>query len=140
MWVNTGNRMAIDIYWHNQDKTIMVQRFVGDWSPSDVYWMVDKCAKMMASVSHKVDFIVEYVDSSQSLTKLIASSNISLRRYIDKYTAPNAGIVVLVGANTLLKTTLKVSILRPKALVNSAFADSFEDALALIDAKRMEIL
>ena len=118
----------------------MVQRFVGDWSPSDVYWMVDKCAKMMASVSHQVDFIVEYIDSGQSIAKLIASSNISLRRYIDKNTASNTGLVVLVGANTLLKTTLKVSMLRPKALANSAFADSFDAALALIASKRVEIL
>jgi hypothetical protein len=128
--------MTILIDWHNPEKNLLVERYIDKWTTQDVYWMVDKAYEMLASVDHPVDIVVDYVNSDSSITNLIASSTLSLRRYVDKRTHPNSRFIVLVGATTLLRTALKVKMLRPKAIDKAQFVDTFEDAILLINSQR----
>lgn len=128
--------MAIEIQWYNTEKNLMVQYYVGSWKIQDLYASVDTAYEMMASVSHPVDVIIDYQDSDQSISNLVTSSTLSLLSYVDRYTHKNSRLLVMVGASAMLRTVLKVKILRPRVVDDAQFVDTFEEALTLINAQR----
>lgn len=130
--------MGIDIEWYNAEKTLMVQRYSGNWNSHDIYDTAEKAYEMIASVSHKVDIIIIYINSSQSISNMVASASLAFRRYIDEHTHENTGMIVVIGASRLLKTALKVKMLRPKSMDNAHFVDTFQEAVSYITSQRIK--
>ena len=125
--------MTVQIYWDNDDKTIVRLDFRDSWTWDEAEAAVAKNTRMLDSVDHTVHAIL---DMSQSVDApplaLTHTRNLIAKRH------PRSGITVLVGANDVLSTFWKVFVQAYGRLVRAdryGFAQTAEEARQLIASK-----
>lgn len=93
--------MPITIDWYDVEKTILRYEFTGQWSWEELHQAMDEVQEQMASVSTRVDVII---DVSQS--KRIPAGALSQMRGGTLKASENWGMGVFVGTGTFLNALL----------------------------------
>lgn len=118
--------MPIVVSWDNEEKHILRHDFAGRWTLSDLNDAAENAWDMMHSVHHRVDVIMDVRHGNVTPSGFLSQCNrIMLRR------PANAGVIVVVGASSLL-ISLYYVFMRTYAMVvprfTLLFADSVEEA------------
>lgn len=129
--------MHHEVFWYDEDKTILCQRYLKGSESADFYQAAQTSARMLARVPHAVDVIIETHNLS-NLSKV--KGLFSVAQHVDRIVPPNQRLVVAVGMNHLLTSMVEVSRkIAPKATENVHFVDTFDAALAFIHEYRARL-
>ncbi|MBZ0291919.1 MAG: hypothetical protein K8L99_05055 [Anaerolineae bacterium] len=93
--------MSIEVSWANPEKTVIVYAYEGRWSMEQFNNSYQQARKLMDTVQHPVDFIIDVRNSS-----LLPSGILSRGRNVVTTPHPNEGRTAIVGANTFVRSML----------------------------------
>ncbi len=123
--------MSIQVFWDNEEKTILRYALRDKWNLDDVNIAITEGNALAESVDHKVHGIVDLQDSDFVPKNLVTHFRGS-RTQIHS----NAGMFVLVGGSPILQTVFNVyRRIYPSNDENFAFASTIEEAHAIITQK-----
>jgi hypothetical protein len=126
--------MHHEVFWFDEERTIVCQRFLRGFTLADVYHGAETSAQMLATVDHPVDIIIE----AHGIPKM--AGIFQLAQHVNRIVPPNQRLVVGVGTNNLLRSMVEISSkVAPKATENIHFVDTLDDALALIESYRAHL-
>jgi len=128
----------IDVRWHTDKGCILLLTFEQGWTWETFVHAGYQCNDMMDTVSHPV---IQVFDMSQ--TDNIPGNMFKHRRPIfSSDIHPNLQQVIIGGANKYMQAVYRaLTNVLPAALVNGwhiTFADTLEEALALVDSARVK--
>jgi hypothetical protein len=95
--------MSIRADWDNAERTIIRHQFDGRWTIEDLRLSAVKAWDMMRQVSHQVDVILDLRHGHLLPSGIMSQSNRILNNRPE-----NAGIIVLVGINNLIRQLARV--------------------------------
>lgn len=126
--------MGVNVDWDNPERTIVRHRFEGRWTIEDLRLSAVRAWELMREVSHQVDVILDLTNGHLLPSGVMAQSNRILNNRPD-----NAGIIVLVGVNNLIRQIARVfektyGVLHPGFRLH--FADTVEDGHRYIENYR----
>lgn len=117
-----------------QDETrsdIVWQVFEGSWTLEDYVESIRIINDEIKSCEHTVHVIGDMRGSASPPAKMLSISG-----FVERSTPENRGIVVIVGSGAFVKVLLRVvKNTMPRLSEAVHYADSVEDAYALIDAE-----
>ena len=117
--------MGHNIYWDNEDQSVVVQEYSGEPSKDDLYQLAEESAAMLCTVEHTVHLIID----ERNVTFMLNSDDMT---FLEKLTPKNQGAVVMVvpPARLPYKTALQFLGKRfgPKAFAKPFFAETLDDA------------
>jgi hypothetical protein len=128
--------MGINLSWYDDNKTIIVWKFQGEWNWLDYHAAINRAVMMLRGVDHTVDSIMDLRDNRSLPPNAIVQGK---RWFV---VAPdNFGITVVTGANMLIQgiaTTIGSVYKRfnTKILV----ARTFDEAIELIVERQRQRL
>lgn len=123
---------GIKVSWDNEAKTILRYDFQGRWTWEDFYAASAQAFAMTHSVQHRVDAISHFHHGSV----LPANAMFHFRHAMVSAPA-NRGMNVIVGANAVVRTLIKMfSSINKQLAARLAIADSLDDARMLLAARR----
>ncbi|MBN2304519.1 MAG: hypothetical protein JXQ72_08590 [Anaerolineae bacterium] len=96
--------MPITIEWINEEKTVLLERFEGQWSLDDYFRLVDQAADHLDTVPHTVHIIADGTRSRLPPTRLFSGA-----RYAARRKPPNQGITVFVGIDAFTETLIHIA-------------------------------
>lgn len=124
--------MVYDIFWYDDEKTILCQRFQQSLTTTDIKEAANMSAAMLATVPHAVDIIIEVDDPPLLLKDLLETT-----QHLNRIVPPNQRLVIVIGAGHLLRSMIAIwGKIAPKATEKIHFMDTLDDALAYIEAYR----
>jgi hypothetical protein len=95
--------MGITAVWDNDEKTIIRYIYDGSWTWDDFYTAFGQAYKMIDTVNHRVDIIVDVRMSS-----LLPQNALSRGRQLSTSTHTNQGRTIVVGANALMRSVSNI--------------------------------
>ncbi|MGB1287827.1 MAG: hypothetical protein ACPG7F_14910 [Aggregatilineales bacterium] len=95
--------MCIEVSWYNENKTVLIHDISGKWTITDIRHAAVVAWDMMRSVSHQVDVIIDVRNGNR-----LPSGFMVHGKHIATTRPDNAGVIVIVGANTLMKSLYDV--------------------------------
>jgi hypothetical protein len=95
--------MGIKVTWDNEDHSAIRYDYEGKWTWNDLYEAVKECHRLLDSVNYKVDSIIDLEHSS-----LLPENALSHGQSVVKMSHPNQGIMIVVGANALVRSLLDI--------------------------------
>jgi hypothetical protein len=123
--------MGIVTMWDNRDKTAVRMEFESKWSWQELDGAIDATDKLIASVEHQVDVIVD-IEGTNLPTSFMDAAK---RLLANPQPRPNEGNRVVVGAGTVVRTayaTLKTTFGEKVAGREVAFATNLGEARAML--------
>ena len=130
--------MAILTRWDNKGKTIILLEFESEWSWEDLEGAVSKSDRLIGSVPHMVDLIIDVGGAAFPLSEILSKSRALLAAGDAR---PNEGVRVVVGANGIMRTAYQTYHSTFQSAVQGRevlFADSLLDARAIIRGLAMD--
>lgn len=128
--------MAVYVHWDDEDKSILCQVYTGAWTLDEFNHTIRKTHKLLSGLPHTVHIIVDLTQSERSPSNILAAI-----RDLDRYTTPNQGLVVLVGADAFSRSIISMAKrLAPRATLNGHFADSITEARQYIAMNAPDML
>ena len=125
--------MGINVSWDDAERKIIYFHFAGQWEWDELYTASDQATAMLDSADHTVDFIMDIREASQNPKDLMSHAE-----RIASGSHPRRGIMVVVGANKLLRTVGSgLRKLFPVATRSVVFANDLEEAYEIIADKQM---
>lgn len=124
--------MGIQVTWHNPDKYILLWEFSGRWTWKQFDQARAEVRAAVLDVGHPIGMIVEFLPGSLTPPDLI-----SRVRYLSQ-SIPAPPIVVFkvfIVPDTLLMSLLKALQVFLPAHWRGGFADTREEAAALLEAQ-----
>lgn len=119
--------MKIEPTWDNEQKTIIRHIFQRGWGWTDFHQALEEASRMMNTVDHRVDVILDFRDAS-----IIPSGAITqVKKAYSNPKHPNVGTTVVVGANSFMQALVQVGTkLSPGTLQNwdVMFANTLDEA------------
>ncbi len=100
--------MGIEVVWDSDAKTVIRYIYNGRWTWQDLDKAREEAGKLEASVTYRVDVIVDVQNSS-----LLPNGTISRARQVAvtaPTTHPNEGITVIVGAGAFVRSIYDVML------------------------------
>lgn len=124
--------MTIHIAWYDDQQTIVLQTFDGEFSLDELSKVAVESASMIRSVSHTVDLIVDFRKVNFKNANLLGAM-----RTVDRKTPDNQGCVVLVGVNPYLRRMMGMAkMVAPRSSANLQTAQDTDEAVSLITRLR----
>lgn len=116
--------MSYLVEWGDENQTIVIQTYNGKVSIEDYYRAVDESAKLLSSVDHPVDLIMDTTEAKTDMKGFLQAVS-----YANKKVPKNQRLVIVVGANHFIQMLSKIaSTIAPKAAENGYFVDTLEEA------------
>ena len=94
-----NNAMPITVDWFNDEQTVLCFTYIGAWGWEEFYGSIQQSHKLMAHVNHTVHILIDVQDS-----QLFPTNMLSHLHQLRSIAHPNTGDVVVVGANSFLRT------------------------------------
>ena len=116
--------MPITLRWNDNDKSVIIQEFVGKWSLDEYYESLNLLLGEVREQPHPVHMVADLRKSSA-----LPPGILSVRSFLEKSMLENQGLIVIIGGNALLMTF--IDIIRPFAphfVKSVSFAKSLEAA------------
>jgi hypothetical protein len=126
--------MGIQVSWYNEEKTIIIWKFIGDWNWQDYHTAINRAVVMLKGVDHMVDSIMD-LEHNRALPP---DALIEGKRWF--VVAPdNFGITVVARANRLIQTiALTIGSVYKQFGSKIMTAPTVEDAVYLILEKQRQ--
>jgi hypothetical protein len=126
-------QMPIEIAWFDEEKTIFVGTFIGDWTWDDYINSAPQVIEMIMGLDYRIDQIIDMresgpIPSGPALMNFHRSDNLTRHQF--------EGIVVLVGASPILHGLVSALAMTNPQRKPRLFAESMEEALSLIHTDR----
>jgi len=129
--------MAIQVQWDNHQQTAIHVEFESEWTWDQLETTLDHIDRLMSSVHHPVDVIIDLEGSKIPGDFLTAAKNL----LADPQPNPNEGARIVVGANKTMRavyTTVQKTFGERIAGRELLFAPNLEDARAILRGLRMD--
>lgn len=124
--------MPVSIFWNDDNKTILIEKFEGKWTITDWYQLNDDAAVKLAEVSHTVHVIVDATDAAPPPAQMLMGV-----QYAIKKMPSNQGITIFVKLTRLLKMFMDFGKqIAPETTRYVYAAESLDEAHRLIAEKR----
>ncbi len=94
--------MAMQVGWQDNNKEIIRCTTDGRWTWDDLQRALNATIKLMDTVEHKVDFIIDLRRGSFAINPLSILGQ--ARNVATPETHPNEGVKVVLGANGMVQT------------------------------------
>jgi hypothetical protein len=89
--------MSVTVRWHGENQRIIYYEFVGSWTWAEFEPAYDETIRMMDSVDHRIDFILDML----KVEHIPAGAIQRLKRAAD-FNHPNMGLAVYVGLHPMI--------------------------------------
>lgn len=120
--------MGIRVSWDNDEKTIVRHSYNGHWTISDFYNCVDDSARLLHSVDHPVDLIIDMGDCAPPPNGILRGY-----RYADSKVPDNQRLVIVVQASDIQRVYDHVADnITVRAGRNRVSVDTMEEAYDVI--------
>lgn len=120
--------MPASVKWLNEEKTIIIHCFEGEWLLHDYYRSLQKSNEMLETVDYKV---VHFLDMIHS--KGLPKGFLSALRGSSKHWHLNSGRVVMIGANPFVLAFSRLfSKINPNPKASFFIVGSIDEALGII--------
>lgn len=97
--------MKVQVQWDNEEHKIVRYTFQRGWSWPDLHHALDEAGKLINTVSHRVDVIMDI--SSANLVPQGALSQIN--RAYNNPKPPNIGVTVIVAPNSFMSAMVSMA-------------------------------
>ena len=124
--------MPVTYSWYNDNQTVLLVEFKQKWAWDDMYRVRD-AVLAESTGDNRVDVIADF-----SKTRHVPPNAMTHGRKALEKMHPNQGIQIFVGVPTMLKMMFDAAkTLMPQVIVdaNFAFADTFDEALRIIETQ-----
>lgn len=123
--------MPIHIYWDNDEKTILMEKFDGQWTIEEYYQLIDEDAERLAQVPHVVHVVIDASTSSMPPKQIFSGIQYALKKL-----PPNQGLTVFVKLNRAMEMFVEVAQqISPRFAGTYYAAATVEEARLIIAAK-----
>lgn len=113
--------MPATFEWFNDEKTIMVERFVGDWTWEEFSDCIQGAITLIKEVEHDVIAIADY---SESGGMPMSGASIRIARDVMKLAPDHWRGVVIVSDNRLIRTMVNLFQTANRTFGNKVFLES----------------
>ncbi|MBZ0300869.1 MAG: hypothetical protein K8J31_14050 [Anaerolineae bacterium] len=126
--------MPISMIWQNEDRAVAYSQLVGHWNMKQFRQAWNRGRELMLEKpGEQVDFILDLRESI-----LIPPDFVRQFRQLKFDPTQNLGQIVFVGADDHIQTLIGTILWTLTYHLDVSYADSPDEALALIDELRME--
>jgi hypothetical protein len=120
--------MPASVTWDNDDKTIIRQQLIGDWTYEEYVKSAVETQELTGSQPHTVHVIVDFTLSKSYPSRLLAAG-----QTLDRNLPTNQGTVTVIQCPMYIRAVFDILVrLYPKVGNNSAQVESLEEAYAFI--------
>jgi hypothetical protein len=124
--------MGVNVYWEDNERTLLRYDFIGKWDWNDLYASLGKGLKLEMQSINRVDVLLDLRQSGAIGDNAMAH----IRKIGDKQ-PPNVGMLVVITPNKFLKTLFQVTMQSyPNAALYLRLAASEEEARMMIAEAR----
>jgi hypothetical protein len=120
------------IQWDNEDKSVVLQQYIGTAFKEDLYSLATESARMLNSVTHTVHLIIDERNIKMNLNSVDM-------QYLEKLVPANQGAVVMIVSkkNLAYKKFLQNAGAKvaPKSFDQPFFATNVEEARQLLQSQ-----
>lgn len=123
--------MPISLNWYGTSQRMILARFTDEWDVSDYITAYQNSVNLMQQVSYPVHMIYDFRESITTPRDMLGGF-----QHINKLLPPNQGVVVYVGANSVMKAFVMMA--KRMGLRTAKYiylVDSTEDAYRIIIEK-----
>jgi hypothetical protein len=125
--------MPITVEWVNPERTVLLYRFVDNWTWEDYHAANHLTREMLESVHHAVDLICDFCDSTAIPPRVLTNIGRSLRQR----RPANINQIIAVGITGLLRNLADVlCTLYPAATQAVIHAHTLDHAYRLLSASK----
>lgn len=126
--------MGIELYWDNDERTVMLCEITGSWTWDEMYQTLEKIKKVTDAADYEIGAIL---DVSQGISvpggTIFTPTALEHAKRMLKMGEGGTGPVVIVGANPMIRTIYQTfHNLDRKALGNVRFAATVDEARAML--------
>ncbi|MBK8035006.1 MAG: hypothetical protein IPO91_20930 [Chloroflexi bacterium] len=125
--------MAIELYWDNDERTVMLCEIRGDWTWEQMYETLGKIKKVTEKATSVIAAIIDISDgASIPGGSILTPAAFDHAKNMLKMGENGTGPMVIVGASPVIKTAYKMftGMAQGKALSKIAFTDTTDQARA----------
>ena len=120
--------MAVSVAWENTQRSVLRVNCDAIWEAWDLRRPIEEVNRMLNSVPHKVDIVVDLTFSMVSPRNLLA-----MLSTIEEAHCENQGLLIIVRADSTIKTLGSMArVMAPKSFSNLYFVDALEDTQRLL--------
>ena len=126
--------MSVTYSWHDENQTILHVEFVDKWAWDDMYQIRDSVLDDYTG-NDTVYIIADFRETNHIPGNAMAHGTKALEKM-----HPNQGLQIFIGAPTALQKMFEIAkTFMPKVIAgaNFTFADSFDDALGIIEDEKV---
>lgn len=130
--------MAIELYWDNDEQTVMLCEFEGRWNWDEMFVTLDKIKKITDKAEREISAIVD-VRGGMNMPggSLLTAANFEHAKKMLKMGEHGTGPIVVVGANNMIRMAYEaVAGINKRATSNVFFADSVKQARAILEQRQ----
>ncbi len=125
--------MSIELYWDNDDQTVMLCAFPRKWTWDEMYATLDQIKQVTDHADREIGAILDVRQGVSIPGGLFTPSSLEHAKRMLKMGEGGSGPVVVVGASPLIKTVAAaIRGLDANAVSNVSFADTPEQARAIL--------
>ncbi len=120
--------MSVRIYWQDDQKTILRHVYEGRCEASDFHACVNESYRLISTVVHAVDVIVDMTKAS-----FVGTSFLTVRGNSEAKVQENQRLAILVGAPGFIKALVSIGKkIAPKTTKNIHYVNTVEEAHVII--------
>ena len=120
--------MAVSVAWENTQRSVLRVNCDAIWEAWDLRRPIEEVKRMLNSVPHKVDIVVDLTFSMVSPRNLLA-----MLSTIEDAHCENQGLLIIVRADSTIKSLGSMArVMSPKVFSNLYFVDALEDTHRLL--------
>jgi hypothetical protein len=125
--------VSVEVRWFDENRTALVYDFQGEWTWSEMFVAIDEAVKLLDSVQHHVNIVVDLRGSY--CVPPVAPQALARIAYAPTMQHPNTNILIVIGLSGFLQTLYEIfRRLYPHAAQRYREARTQEELLALLSA------
>lgn len=131
--------MGIELYWDNDEQTILLCEFDGRWTWDEMFKMLNGIKKVTDNADREIGAIIDVRNGLNFPGgALLSADNFEKARQVLKMGDGGTGPIVIVGANGAVKTIYNtMASLNKTAAANIHFADTLKQARAFLQDRML---
>jgi hypothetical protein len=127
--------MPIELTWYNPERTIIFQKNSGTYTLEDLHTSISGIYKMLETVDHPVDLIVDFTN-----VKMDLRNPLSARSHWEKASHPNGRSMIIINPPMFAKAILQIGQqIAPHAVSNFHYVTTVEEAMTIVGQQNMRV-
>jgi hypothetical protein len=126
--------MGISVDWRDNTESLLHVRFEDDWNVNDFTEAIRRAYSRIKRVENQVDLVLNFSDPTTPAGKTLSRLTVSSASRMNTAVPENRRHLVIVGGDSYLRAVIgMLGRIMPRFTENVLYADSFEEALQLIE-------